>query len=112
MLGGAGVTLIAITMLEDILPFILINIIFFALNIYIPLLQDLCASASSAEHSSMVMGFYNAMKKSGDDRRALFAGFIYAAGPRLSFLYAGIFFLVSMLAAIYYRRSGRNRENA
>ena len=37
VLGGAGVTLIAITMLEDILPFILINIIFFALNaIYSP----------------------------------------------------------------------------
>ena len=114
VLGGAGVTLIAITMLEDILPFILINIIFFALNvIYIPLLQDLCASASSAEHSSMVMGFYNAMKSLGMIAGALFAGFIYAAGPRLSFLYAGIFFLISMLAAIwYYRRSGRNRENA
>ena len=79
--------------------------------IYIPLLQDLCASASSAEHSSMVMGFYNAMKSLGMIAGALFAGFMYASGPRLSFLYAGIFFLISMLAALwYYRRSVSKRE--
>lgn len=109
VLGGAGITLLAITMLEDILPFIMVNIIFFALNaIYIPLLQDLCASASNASDSSMVMGFYNAMKSLGMIAGALFAGFIYSAGPRLSFLYAGIFFLISMLAAVwYYKRSFR-----
>ena len=107
ILGGAGITLIMITMLVDIVPFIIVNVIFFALNaMYIPLLQDLCASSSSNKNSSMVMGFYNAMKSLGMIVGALFAGFIYAFGPRLSFLYAGIFFLISMIGIVwFYHRS-------
>lgn len=105
VLGVAGMVLIFITMMQDIVPFILLNLVFFALNaIYIPLLQDMCAAASSHEDSSMVMGFYNAMKSLGMIAGALFAGFIYAYGPRLSFLYAGIFFLLSALAAVWYYR--------
>lgn len=104
VLGCAGTALIMITFIDAILPFILLNILFFAVNaIYIPLLQDMCASASKEEDSNMVMGFYNAMKSLGMIAGALFAGFIYAFGPKLSFLYAGIFFLISMLATIWYR---------
>lgn len=103
VLGGAGITLIIITMLVDIVPFIFVNILFFALNaMYIPLLQDLCAGSASNKNSSMVMGFYNAMKSLGMIVGALFAGFIYAFGPRLSFLYAGIFFLISMLGIVWF----------
>lgn len=105
VLGGAGITLIVISMLQEVLPFILVNLIFFALNaMYIPLLQDVCASAANAKDSSMVMGFYNAMKSLGMIAGALFAGFIYAIGPRLSFLYAGIFFLIAMLAMLWYKK--------
>lgn len=111
VLGCAGAALIMITLLDDILPFILVNILFFALNaIYIPLLQDMCASAAKEEDSNMVMGFYNAMKSLGMIAGALFAGFIYAAGPKLSFLFAGIFFLISMLATLwYYKRIQKSR---
>lgn len=113
VLGGAGIMLIIVTMLVDIVPFIIVNIIFFALNaMYIPLLQDLCASSASNKNSSMVMGFYNAMKSLGMIVGALFAGFIYAFGPRLSFLYAGIFFLISMLGIVwfYHRTKNKNRK--
>lgn len=112
ILGGAGLLLILITMQQDILPFMIFNLLFFAFNaMYIPLLQDLCASTSSSEHSSMVMGFYNAMKSLGMIAGALFAGFIYAAGPRLSFLFAGIFFLIAMAASVvFYRRISIGRS--
>lgn len=103
VLGCAGASLILITMMHDVLPFILINFVFFALNaIYIPLLQDMCATSAKHKDSNMVMGFYNAMKSLGMIAGALFAGFIYGIGPRLSFLYAGIFFLLSMLGTIWY----------
>lgn len=103
VLGGAGASLILITMMNDIIPFIVVNFIFFALNaIYIPLLQDMCASGAKHDDSNMVMGFYNAMKSLGMIAGALFAGFIYEVGPRLSFLYAGVFFVISMFGTIWY----------
>lgn len=107
VLGAAGVLLIMITVVSDILPFVLMNIVFFGANaIYVPLLQDTCAKGAKEQDSNMVMGFYNAMKSLGMIAGALFAGFIYAFGPKLSFLYAGIFFLLSMIGAyIYYRRT-------
>lgn len=106
ILGMGGITLIMVTLLNDMIPFVIMNIIFFAVNaIYIPLLQDMCAKSGKESDSNMVMGFYNAMKSLGMIAGALFAGFIYAFGPLLAFLYAGIFFLVAMvLAALYNRR--------
>lgn len=112
VLGAAGITLIMVTLLDDILPFVLMNIVFFGVNaIYIPLLQDMCATKSKENDSNMVMGFYNAMKSLGMIAGALFAGFIYAFGPKLSFFYAGIFFLISTLCAILYYLKTKPNEN-
>lgn len=103
VLGVGSAALIGITFLSDVIPFILMNIIFFAINaIYIPLLQDLCAQKSDSKNSHMVMGFYNAVKSLGMIAGSLFAGFIYAYGAKLSFFYAGIFFLISMIAMMIY----------
>lgn len=104
VLGLGGVFLSGVTFFQEILPFIIMNLLFFAINaIYIPLLQDMCASRSDQDNSNMVMGFYNAMKSLGMISGALFAGFIYESGPKLSFLFAGIFFFVSMICMIFYR---------
>lgn len=103
ILGIGGAALVGITLLQEIMPFIVMNIIFFAINaIYIPLLQDLCANRANQNNSNMVMGFYNAMKSLGMIAGSLFAGFIYAFGAKLSFLYAGIFFFISMLCMLVY----------
>lgn len=104
VLGLAGAFLLGVTFFDAMLPFIVMNLLFFALNaIYIPLLQDMCASNSNEDNSHMVMGFYNAMKSLGMIAGALFAGFIYELGAKLSFFYAGIFFLVAAgLMIIYY----------
>lgn len=112
VLGGAGLLLIVITQLNGIAPFIFFNIIFFALNaMYIPLLQDICACSSSHKQSSRVMGFYNAIKSLGMIAGALFAGFIYATGPKLSFLFSGFFFFIAMGASIwFYKRTNEKHE--
>ena len=98
VLAMAGSLLVVMTFTENIYLFVGISLLFFAFNaIYIPLLQDVCAQQSNHDNSHQVMGFYNAMKSLGMIAGALFAGFIYAFGARLSFFYAGAFFLVSMI---------------
>lgn len=84
---------------KNIIPFLVINILYFAINaMYIPLLQDVVAKAANKNQSSMIMGFYNAMMSCGKVFGALVAGFIYANGAALPFMIAGIlFFLASML---------------
>lgn len=113
ILGMGGAFLLGVSFLSEILPFIIMNIMFFAINaIYIPLLQDMCASRSSHKDSDMVMGFYNAMKSLGMITGALFAGFIYAYGAKLSFLFAGIFFLIAMLLMIVYYVYNKRKEES
>ena len=104
VLGLGGAFLLGVTFFDAMLPFIIMNLLFFAVNaIYIPLLQDMCANRSTQDNSHMVMGFYNAMKSLGMIAGALFAGFIYEFGAKLAFFYAGIFFLVAaLLMCIYY----------
>lgn len=113
ILGMGGAFLLGVSFLSEILPFIIMNVMFFAINaIYIPLLQDMCASRSSHKDSDMVMGFYNAMKSLGMITGALFAGFIYAYGAKLSFLFAGIFFLIAMLLMIVYYVYNKRKEES
>lgn len=113
ILGMGGAFLLGVSFLSEILPFIIMNVMFFAINaIYIPLLQDMCASRSSHKDSDMVMGFYNAMKSLGMITGALFAGFIYVYGAKLSFLFAGIFFLIAMLLMIVYYVYNKRKEES
>lgn len=103
VLGLGGAFLLGVTFFNEILPFIIMNLLFFAINaIYIPLLQDMCASSSTQKDSAMVMGFYNAMKSLGMIGGALFAGFIYTLGAKLSFFFAALFFIIAMLLMIAY----------
>ncbi|MEF9961225.1 MAG: MFS transporter [Erysipelotrichaceae bacterium] len=103
VLMGCSITMLGIVLLDDIVPFILINIVFFAFNaIYIPLLQDVVAKSATSENSGILMGFFNAIKSLGMIVGALFAGFIYAFGAKLSFLYAFIFFGIAALLMIWH----------
>lgn len=79
------------------------NVIFFALNsIIIPLTQDLVASRSNNKNSSIVMGFYNAIKSLGGIIGALMAGFFYVFNPRLPFIFGLISFILATLLSFYY----------
>ena len=62
----SSVTMLGVLATNNIIIFIVMNIIFFALNaIIIPVTQDLVASRSNDTNSSIVMGFYNAIKSLG-----------------------------------------------
>jgi len=98
-----------IAFFNEILPFVIMNLLFFAINaIYIPLLQDLCAQRSCNKDRDMVMGFYNAIKSLGMISGALFAGFLYEISAKLSFSFASVLFgICAILIMIYYKKTSR-----
>ena len=87
---------------------IVMNIIFFALNaIIIPVTQDLVASRSNDTNSSIVMGFYNAIKSLGGIIGALMAGFFYTFNPRLPFIFGFVAFLLATVLSYYYYQQNK-----
>lgn len=105
ILGCCTLSIVAVVMLDAIVPFFVMNVFFFAFNaISIPLLQNLVAEKAKGNESNLVMGFYNATKSLGGIFGSLFAGFIYSEGPKLAFVFAAGALLISTLAAaLYYR---------
>lgn len=106
----SSITMAGVLATNNIIIFIVMNVIFFALNsIIIPLTQDLVASRSTNKNSSLVMGFYNAIKSLGGIIGALMAGFFYTFNPRLPFIFGLIsFILATFLSFYYYKKCGVN----
>lgn len=97
------ITMLGVLATDNIIIFIVMNIIFFALNaIIIPVTQDLVASRSTENNSSIVMGFYNAIKSLGGIIGALMAGFFYTFSPQLPFIFGFIAFLIATVLSYYY----------
>jgi len=70
------------------LPFILVNVVFFAFYfISTPLEQNLAAKLGRGEHSNLVMGAFNAVKSFGSIFGAALAGFIYEVHVKLPFIF-------------------------
>lgn len=114
VLAACTFTVWAVIFVRDMVPFLIINVVFYAFNaVSIPLLQDMVAKKAEGHDSNLVMGFYNATKSLGGIIGSLFAGFIYTRGPRLSFVFAGIVLLIATgFSVIYYKMkdAGSNKE--
>lgn len=97
------VSLGAILFFDTLVPFVAVDILFFAFNaMRLPMLQNICAMRSTAENSNQIMGFYQAMGSMGGIFGALFAGLIYKTNPLLPFILAFAAFAIgSSIAAIY-----------
>ena len=104
----SSVTMLGVLATNNIIIFIVMNIIFFALNaIIIPVTQDLVASRSNDTNSSIVMGFYNAIKSLGGIIGALMAGFFYTFNPRLPFIFGFVAFLLATVLSYYYYQQNK-----
>ena len=78
---------------------------YFAVNsLYIPLIQNLCVQASSTTKQGVIMGFFNSMKALGMIVGALMAGFSYNLDPKMPFLIAALFFLISAIVMLMYKK--------
>ena len=112
--AGCAVFMAVILLTKAVAPFLVMCILFFALSaVTTPLLQDLVADAAEREgrDSNMVMGFYNALKNSGNIVGALTAGFTYLAAPRAPFVCCMAGMLIACVCAVIYAGKRRRSQN-
>ncbi len=111
VLAICSAAMLGVILFEEIVPFIIVFVIFFAFNsISLPLLQDLVASGGPEDQNSLIMGFYNAMKSLGGIIGALFAGLLYTAYPKMPFIFGLLSFVVATVLSVVYSRSGAGRR--
>lgn len=109
----SAITLGAILFFKTLVPFVVVDVVFFTLNaIRLPLMQNLAASRSTPENSNSVMGFYQSMNSLGGIFGALFAGLIYEAGPMLPFILAFAAFTVASLFSFVYVQKYKKESGA
>ena len=102
--------MVGIVMIDEIIPFIIINVIFFGFNaIYLPMLQTILARFTKTD-GGVLVGLFNSANSFGMIGGSLFAGFIYEFGPKLSFVSSGIAFFISAIFAIMFYRQLKNRK--
>ena len=106
VLAICSVAMFGVVWFEEIIPFIIVFVVFYAFNsISTPLLQNLVASGGPEEQNSLIMGFYNAMKSLGGIIGALFAGLLYTANPKMPFIFGFVAFMVATIMAVYYKKA-------
>jgi len=109
VLAICTVTMAGIVVVDAVVPFILINIAFFAFNaVSMPVVQALVSQKAVGKESNLVMGFYNAMKSLGAIFGSFASGALYTIGPKLPFTLTLIALAVATLFALIYERRGRN----
>ncbi len=88
---------------DAVVPFILLTVVYLSMNaVSVPVLQSVVADGAPQEKSNIVMGFYNAIRSFGQVCGAAFAGFVYSAGPKVPFLWAGVALILGGLGTVLY----------
>lgn len=97
--------MISIILLEDIVPFIIMNVVFFGFNaIYQPMLQSMINILVPKEQNGILAGLHNSMRSLGMMGGSLLAGFIYALGPKMAFVISAIAFLIAISASLLMKK--------
>ena len=106
------VPLCAILLFDTLVPFVAVDIIFFAFNaVRMPLLQNMAAMRTTPENSNSVMGFYQSMNSLGGIFGALFAGLIYSTNPIYPFVLAAAAFLIALgFSVVYVNRYKKEKK--
>ncbi len=87
----------------DIIPFIIFNVILFAVNaISVPVMQKILTDNTRKYDSNLVMGFYNAMKSFGGIIGAFASGALYSENAIFPFMLVALGFILSTLLAVFY----------
>ncbi|MBQ7891600.1 MAG: MFS transporter [Erysipelotrichaceae bacterium] len=91
--------MVSIVALDAVVPFIIMNVVFFGFNaVYKPLLQTSITYFNDVDNGIMV-GLYNSMCALGSVGGSLLAGFIYGVHPKMSFIVSAIAFLLAVMFA-------------
>lgn len=105
ILAGCSLSVLALLLSQDMVMFMVFNLVFFAFNaVYVPLLQDLVSKECTKENMNHLMGFYNSMKSLGMVLGGLLAGFIYTYGANLPFMMASSLFAITVILGFVHLR--------
>ncbi len=96
---------VGVILLDRIIPFVLVNVLFFAFYfISLPLLQNMVAELGRGDGSNLIMGAFNSTKSFGSIFGSLFAGLIYSINAKLPFVFGFVAFaLATLMSLIYWR---------
>lgn len=99
---------LGIVCLQDLIPFIVLNVIFFSCNaIYKPLLQAMIDTFGK-DHKAVTVGAYNSIGSIGTIAGSLTAGFVYEISPRMSFTVTAVSFAIAVGLAVWQYRLKSN----
>ena len=103
--------MIGVIFFESIVPFILVNVLFFAFYfISVPLMQNRAAVLGEGVNSNLVMGAFNATKSFGSIFGSALAGFLYEWHPKAPFVFG--FAAFAMAAAMAVVMTGKEPKQA
>ena len=108
VMGVCTLAMLGVILFDSVLPFILVNVLFFAFYfISVPLMQNRAAVLGEGEHSNLVMASFNAMKSFGQIFGAALAGFLYEWTPKMPFVFGFTAFAVAAVLAVWMARGER-----
>ena len=97
--------MIGIILIDSVVPFIILNVVFFGFNaVWKPLLQSML-NGFSKKSSGSVVGVYNSISSIGTISGSLVSGFVYARSPKASFLFAAGALLLAILCSIVQKNA-------
>ncbi|MGI6642784.1 MAG: MFS transporter [Bacillota bacterium] len=105
--------LAVVLLLDSAVPFVLANILYFALfAVSAPLTQNLLARTAEGKDSNLTMGYFNGMKSLGGIAGSLSSGVLYTLNPKWPFMLGFLAFLIATGASVYYYVRSKREELA
>ena len=106
VMGVCTAAMLGVILFENVVPFILVNVLFFAFYfVSVPLMQNRAAVLGEGEGSNLVMGAFNAMKSFGSIFGSALAGFLYEWTPKMPFIFGCAAFALAALMAVQLART-------
>ncbi len=104
--------MVSIVVIGEVVPFILMNIVFFGFNaVYQPLLQATISLINKTDDGILV-GLYNSMRSLGNVGGSLIAGLVYGLGAKMAFVLSAIAFLLAVIIATMFYISYRHQKTS
>jgi len=106
VMGVCTAAMLGVIAFESVVPFVVVNVLFFAFYfVSVPLMQNRAAVLGAGEGSNLVMGAFNAMKSFGSIFGSALAGFLYEWTPKMPFVFGCAAFALAALMAVLMARS-------
>lgn len=103
--------MIGVVAFGALIPFIVVNVIFFAFYfVSLPLAQNLAAEMGKGKDSNLVMGAFNAVKSFGSIFGSALAGFIYEVHAKLPFVFGFAAFALATVMMLLLCREEKRRS--